>query len=515
MPIYGQGWSVPYGDPQDFLLDYIVTDNGSSADIDLQAASGYSLWWATICDGHIQEVFYLPELVIVTKSVVYDPARSDHAVSVYCLGSYDTTSDLDPFVTQTYFEEDKGAYADVQFAAVMAPTEADNDAGQFSAWSLTGLTRFATSRPGSRTTQAKLDIIMSTTGGVHTVSLQVAGVEVASGSRTGDGSITFTATSGSGLSGFVTLAYSADLASAAGAYVCGRWCAYYTVTVGALSTTVRDSGRGDVLNARLGPLAAGSAAVSIQGVSDTGIAGSTYTGSVTLPGRPAAPGALSVVVPGAWNGTDVSFAASATAGATYALFESDELDGPINHSAATATHIAGTGTITWTLPNLSGAAAGKRRIMIVALNGGVEDGVRRSLTIEYDASGNVVGPRPNVPGYQLALSPVSSGRTISARYVYDAAEESGVATTIKLYLVPEPYSSIGAGETPVALATKISGIARGALTGIAPANGWYKILVRAATALSVQSDNADIVGPVFVSDAVPAAPGGVAVTVTG
>ena len=516
--IYGQAWTVPYGDPADFLLDYQVLDNGSGGvDITASAATGYgNLWWLLIVDGTVQATVFLAEGATKRFSGVYDSARTTHAVSLYCLGEWTSPADVDPFMTQTYFTTDKGQFVQLDFDGVMVPTEADNDLDQFSAWALAGLARFSNCETAARLTQARLEIVLATVGGVHTLTLYMGTVAIASGSRSGNGTITLTALNGSGVTGSVSLAYSADLPAASVAYVCARWATSYTVTVGGVAATVYDPGRGTRFSAVVGPLAAGSQAYSVLGISDTGITGSAATGTITVPGRPEAPGELNVTFTGAWNNTVVSFAASATAGATYALYQSGALDGPINHDDIAATHAAGSGVIAWTIPNLAGAAAGTRRVMIVAVNGGVEDAARRVINIEYDASGNIVSLRPNAPGFALrATSPATGGLTVNVTYVYDAANQAGLATLVKLYVVKEPYSSIGAGETPVALAAAINGISRGVLSKAVAGAGWYKVLVRASTSAGTLSNNATLSPQIYLSDAVPAAPGNVAASVVG
>jgi len=64
--------------------------------------------------------------------------------------------------------------------------------------------------------------------------------------------------------------------------------------------------------------------------------------------------------------------------------------------------------VSLTLPALSNPGPGKRRVVVVAVLGGIEDSVRREVEIEYDAAGNVILPRPNAPGYTFASA---NGRT--------------------------------------------------------------------------------------------------------
>jgi len=508
MGMYGGPTSVPFGDIEELYLDYDVQDAGEGAYITLSHAAGYGgMWNAIISDKRTIDIIYIAEGETKVIFAPYDPKFEDHAVSAFPLGDWDSSGDIDVQIGQADFVADKGGSAQVDFNAVMQVAEAWNDLQQLSNWSLVGLSRFATSRPGAIKTQAKVDVAISDAAGTRTVVLSVGGVTVASGSRVGDGAITLEAQNNSALSGTVDIAYTADVLT--DCWITGRWCQSYTVAVGAVSMVVYDGGRGDRLTASLTGLVAGVNSVSIVATSDTGITGSTYSGSITIPGRPEPPGELAYVS-GDWDDTIVEAAASATPGATYALYDVEELDGPIKFSEVAAVYPADTGTIQFALPSLPGAAAGKRRLVISAVNLLVEDGLRRQLTIEYDAAGAVVLPRPNIPTFDYVRpNPVSSGRTIATEWLYDGNGANGVATKIVAFLVAEGGSvpaDGAAADGEVAIGTGINGIYRGSISLTAPANGNYRILIRAQTALGTQSANSNVLSePVPVSNASPAA----------
>lgn len=516
MGMYGGPTSVPFGDIEELYLDYLIRDAGEGAYITLSHPPGYGgMWSAIVCDKRTVEIIYIAEGETKTRFAPYDPNFDAHAVTAFPLGDWDSAGDIDVQISQADFVADKGGSAQVDFDAVMQVAEAWNDLQQLSNWSLTGLSRFATSRAGSIKTQAKVDVAISDAAGTRTVELSVGGTVVASGSRVGDGAIALAMQNDSGLSGSVDIAYTADVLS--DCWITGRWCQSYTVTVGAVSVVLYDDGRGDRLSASLTGLAAGINSVSIVATSDTGVSGSTYSGSITIPGRPLPPGELSYFS-GDWTNTVVQATASATPGATYALYDVEELDGPIKYSEVAAVYIAGTGTISFALPSLPGAAAGKRRLVISAVNGLVEDGLRRTLTIEYDAAGAVVLPRPNIPSFgYVRPNPVSSGRTIATEWLYDGNTADGVATLIVAFLVAEGGATPADGAAPdasMAIGTGVNGIYRGSISVTAPANGNYRILVRAQTALGTQSANSNVLSePVPVSNSAPPVPGNVEVTV--
>ncbi|HYG78673.1 MAG TPA: hypothetical protein VEK08_26975 [Planctomycetota bacterium] len=518
--------SVAPGEHEEFLLEFDVkkSDTGTGAVVWLQAASGYGdTWWAIVVDGAVVAIVYLEEGADAKPFEApygnVQTAPQDHAVSVAPLGDWDDDTDIDVSLQQEYFTEDKGKNVLVNFAAIMSVEEAYNDSGQLSNWSLTGLSRFATSRAvEGRSTQAKIDITLTNNAGVYTVKLLLNGIVLASGSRTGNGVVTLTAENNSGLSGSVTVTYTADITEDTGAYVLGRWAARYTVVVAGTSVTVNDSGRGDRLSVVVGPIAAGVQTVTVTPISDTGVTGSTFTDSITVPGRPEPPGVLSVVAGGAWNATDIQFVPSSTVGATYVLYDS-ELDQPIAVTKAAAVHAAGTypTPITWRIPNLAGAAAGYRRLIVVAVLGNVEDGLRRRLKIEYDSAGNVKLPRPNIPEFRWQLpEPFSGGRTANVEWSYNSAGQEGVATKVLLYLLAEGAAIPADGAAANAeqsIGTAVDGLYQGTLTFNAPANGHFRALVRAATAAGAQSLNNTALDPQLASNAVLPAPTDVAISV--
>src|SRR5207249_1722372 len=119
------------------------------------------------------------------------------------------------------------------------------------------------------------------------------------------------------------------------------------------------------------------------------------------------------------------------------LYDVEALNGPCKTSEPNQIKAAQVGTFNWALNSLPGAAAGKRRILVKAVNGTVEDGTHDTITIEYDAAGNVVLPRPNAPGFRFAAIPVTAGKTIKVAFTYDAAGQAIAPTSIVLYVIAE------------------------------------------------------------------------------
>ena len=499
------------GDPQDELLEFLITENELGADVLLQARAGYgNRFWALIADGMTQQIVYLAEGDDPRKfSVAYDPDRTKHAITVVPLGDWGDTAGVDVSFVQQQFTDDKGLYLQLDWDASIETVEAYGDTAQLSSWSLAGLARFATGTPhNGRKTQVQMGLSLTSAGATKTITLYAGQVPVASGSRSGSGSITLSELNSSGVSGSVTLTYSADIALSAGAYIVGRWAASYSIVAGTKSATILDTGLANRLSARLGPFAAGGPyAYSITPVSDTGISGSSATGTFLIPGRPNPPG-TPVYVSGhsgtAPNGTatSIQFTASNTVGATYRVYDS-ALDEPTDLDTPVATVAAGVGPFTVTLPVIDNGT-GKRRIIVVAVAGGIEDGQRKQVTLEY-VDGVYQAKRPNNPGYNF--NGISAGRTLSIAYVYDATDEVGICNRLRLDLEAEDGTVIEG--TAIAIQPKVNGTSMGLLTETAPADGWYSYRVRALTAENGISANTEFSEPEWFSDVVPSAPANV------
>lgn len=534
--IPGYPTTVAPGEHDEFLLGFDVKDDGTGLGAIVtceQCATGYGdTWWKLVCDERPCVIVYMKEgAALPPTSVPYDRRKSSHTVSMVPLGDWNNDLDIDCTIQQQYFESDKGQSLMVDFPTVVVEQisyeKVPDGSRQLTSWNLSGMNRWATIAPVNRQlTAGRFDISLVTSGAVRTLTLSFNGYVVAQGTRTvaaGNGSITLSAVNNSGISGTVTLTYTGDIASTLGAFLLLTWAHHYTVTNGTVSTTVYDNGRGNTLSAMLSGLAAGNSTITITPYSDTGQAGSPWTaGTANIPGPPGSPGVLSVVAGGAWNNTQIQFSASSTGSATYNLYDS-ALDQPTAISQVAATHVAGGGTITWTLPNLAGAAAGKRRIIVTAMNGGIEDGKRQHLTIEYDASGNVVLPRPNVPDFRYKQpTPVTGGRTLNIQFTYNTAGDKGPATKVQAFIIREDgktqagttqdYSSPDATVLFSSLKLR-RGLYRGSLTVTPASNGFFAVVLKAVTAGSVQSSNTTPTDFKRVSNVAPGNPASATLTV--
>lgn len=489
--------SSPPGEPEEFLLDFVPRENadGNGAILPLTPAVGYGgMFWVCGADRVVQQIVFLPDGMTVEVQVIYDPAVTGHH-SHFCepLGGWNTYDEIDVVAPTVEFEEQRGAYLVAQFTGSMEFT-GTLGSDQLTAWNLLGFSRFATSSPVTRRPQeAKADVTLTKAGSILTVVVSLGGVTLCSGSRTGDGTITLVEQNNSGVSGSVAAAWTVDITS--GVSVVKRWAARYVVTVGGSDTvTVYDGGNADILTARLGPLAAGSYTLSITPYSDTGVSGTAVTTPALVPGAPEAPGPLTNFT-GDYSNTVVRFLASVTPGATYALYQSEEIGGPVNVTAAVATHVAGSGVISWQLPAWF-ASAGARRIMIVAVNGGIEDGTRRKLAIVYGAGGTRVVEAPNALALKFKDGPdmVTAGLALHLDYVYSAAGERAVPTLVRVVL--ENINTGAQATTDFAIAGLSNGVRRGSVVVTAGVEGWFR-----AKAYALQYDGPSVPSPIDIIQA--------------
>lgn len=560
----GLATTAPAGAHEDQLQTVALVDSGDgiSALLTVTPATGYgNQYFVVVCDG-IPEVRYISEGATARFSVVYDTSYSEHVVSVIPNGDWPDLDDIDYALVQQEYMEDKGKNVLIRWDPVIEVADTDGDNAQFASWSLSGLVRGYTGRAISPT-ELELDVILSTVAGVHTVQLAVGEQVLAQGSITGDGTVTLSEVDASGLSATVALTYSGDLALGT-AMLRVRYAASYQVHCATSLSfprtpelVVYDSGVETKLSGVIKALPAGTYNYVVRAVSNTGVSGTNATaGTIIVPGRPDPVDSV-VYSSGGYSDTVIEWVGSTTSGATYRIYDSGAVNTPIDYNTPTHTvsspsaraaltvYSAGDfvlpttlngyryecttggttatpaptwpttvgatvtdGTVVWTCRRFRqqisaiAAAAGVRRVAVVAVASGREDGYRVQVAIEYDAAGAVILPRPNTPDF-IFIS--AAGLTASVNYSYTSANEAGTATHVKLRLKAED-GTITAFDA-IALGAA-SAVRTGTLTGAAPAAGLYRYRVNALAGL-VESDNTEWLDPVWLSDSVPAAPANV------
>ena len=149
-----------------------------------------------------------------------------------------------------------------------------------------------------------------------------------------------------------------------------------------------------------------------------------------------------------------------------------------------------------------GAVTGKIRVVVRAVNGGIEEQNQRTLVISL-VSGLYVSPEPNTP---RIASFTRVGRKIAVTAEYDWEDSEGFPALLQLFVWVDGTSA----DYTTPQATKALVVARNgkSLTSIdytVGADGFYWVGVRVATLSGIQDSNTDK-GQIYLSIAVPASP---------
>lgn len=512
--LWGMPWSGLWGSPDHMIEILEAVSLGTSIRVRFKPLSGYGQYFRLVIDGRpIGPPFYAPDSAVMEWTGYADYSQTLHHVSVVPMGN-NSSPEVDVSGQQDLWES--GRSNRIKVTIVPAPEVFSLlDSAQLTSWSLTGVDRFSNCRPHLRRPQwGVLDVTLTDAAGTRTVTVKVNGTTVASGSRVGDGSITLAEANDSGISGSVTVTYTGDVTS--GAYVVVRFPAsypiHYRTTIfggGDFPRTaegeVFDYGRGGTsYTFRSGNLAGGTYYVVNHQKDDAGnestntdAGGATVT-VATIPGAPGMPAYVS----GDQSNTRISWTASATAGATYNIYDSlttgvvDVLN--VSHSEAA-------GTTAKTLNTLADATfTGTRYILVRAVSGGVEEQNVKLLKLEY-LLGAVVLPRPNAPG--VAGRATVSGRTLTLPVSIRTNEQAVAAATVEMYLFAVGASpNYAAASSSTAVPSGTSGTTNVSVSATAAGDGNYMVAVRTVSAAAQQSSNTETYGPFKLSTAVPTAP---------
>jgi hypothetical protein len=531
----------------------------------LQAKTNWgNKYWTLLADATLLKPFLVPDTAPVSIPVEFDPTYHVHSIYAIPLGlwSYIDSSFLLDHV-RDIFEASCGTALDVQWDASIAYHD-KGCSSQFSNWSLTGVRRFTTGYSVSGwATRLRMDVILSTAGGVHTVKLYSKSLLLASGSRTGDGSVTLTPTTVGGVSGTVTLTYTADLAAAAAAWVEASWASKYLIYESTtLLKTVPDAGLANTQLARLDTLGSGVHNIRLKVITDTGVTSGYGTATAaTIPFRPPSP-SKPAYLDGDWTNTRIIFSSAVLgwvtltakalrqwvipstgpagyayectqagttgvleptwpttvgntvtdggvvwtcrAEVTYLIYDS-VLDQPTNFVAASKTAVAATGTVTVALDSLTAAAAGVRRLQIRSTCGSIQDPECLTLEIEYAASGSVVLPKPDAP--MCWISSVV-GRAVTLSYFYDGSADQVTPVTIQLWALLDGASINWSVPDATAAIGALSTFrtTTGTLSFTVLQDGYYQFAIRIADAGGNQSPNTTLTEAQWVGTATPTVP---------
>jgi len=492
---FGSLWGAGFGSPDNHVLFFepSIGTNGNLS-IRAQAAAGFgNAFFGVYANTKRVGVLYLPEGEIVRGNFHAPVVSASLAIlrhgtlSDYLMDrparSYEAATSKRATLTWSWSPEILGT----------------PDITWLTSWSLAGVLPSMLTL-GQPITRGQLTATVTIDGAAVTVSVSNGGDPLASGTGTASSTITLTGT----LSGAVTVGPSPVVASAPLLFrfpskmeVLRGLTDPPTIVVATILFDNLDMNRWTELT----DLAAGTYHYRLRTVSDTGEQGASGA-SVTavIPGPPGAPTGLHYHSGNA-AATVIHWTASPTVGATYRLYVQPIAADFMDMNIYT---VVAAGSTSATLTAIVGYP-GSVRILLRAVNGGVEEANLSFLNLEYDASGNYVPPRPNNPTFGNLV--VLSGLTISLQGAYTPYGEKGTPTKLQLFsrsltgsydftATPDAEGTLDAGTN-----VRLASISKTYLTA-----GWLYLTLKAATAAGVQSESYATEHLVYISDATVAAP---------
>lgn len=388
-------------------------------------------------------------------------------------------------------------YAPTTFSMAAKTISASGQDGDTSitALSLTGLKRFSSVKNYGHAYRGRLYYTLTQSGGTTTLKLYAADSStyddalnlVASGTYVGSSGTMTLAGSGrfADISGSATFAYTSDKADTFEV----MWPEQYQIHYSTSSltfprtpeATVSMEGT-DSFYYKTSSLSAGTyyAAVVpvILGVPQS--ASVTVTSGLVLDALPIAPTITSVT--GSAAALTVNWTNGET-GDTYKVYAS-KINEPVNYGS-----FATPAVITTALNATSQALAavtgypGKVRVCVQAVRSGVELKSGVEYEVELDASGVIVGARPN-PGIVGGSS--SAGLDLTVFAYQETENQVAAATDVDLFCEPvgTPFSTVRATAT----LSSADVYKYATLTYTVPASGWYHLTIKPKTAGGVYAD---------------------------
>lgn len=446
---------------------------------------------------------FADENVISELTAPYPAGGTDHITTITPIGDWQLPIDIEPqFIAYTQQRPNR-YHLDISAVPVFQSFKADGTpVTQLSNWNITGIRRWLNCKPHPHNkTWATLSLDMVTIGSVHTIVLSINGFEIAVGDITGNGTCTLNEKNSSGVSGFVDLTYTGAITS--GLFVVDYPVSYKVYAKlgspliagefisGNLKATIIDNKRDNVFTYRSPIVAAGTWYIVAHQVNENGTE-STGTTNVSI---------LTKLVPdsvtnlqytgGGYAAAIVSWTASTTALSTYNIFDSGDT-GFLDIDSATSTHIAGTGTLTQTLPAISGSFLGKRYVVVRSVLAGVDDGTVKILTIDY-SSGSATGepPPPLLQAGRVSIV----GRTLSVSCSVDSTRSLTVPVNLQMFLYPAGTSpNYAIPTTTLALGNKIGASWFKTISATAVSDGDFEAVIRTIAASGAQSLNTNEIG---------------------
>lgn len=457
-------------------IEYVRTSmSGGAVSIIIKAAEGYGdAYFGVYVNTNLIESIYVNEGE-ESDSILIGSIGSNYSVVILHHGNSDSIN-LEDIVT-LYFEPEAQT-VNVNWSwdyDIMGGIDNDGDDIDFlSNWSLSGLS-YSDLYRDSIDTRGYLMLSVAIDGSDVTVSLSNNTGVISSGTGTDSSTITLTGD----LTGSVDVATAEELSGKLYVRYPKELYIYRSETsppdtrVGLVSFNNQDStnwAESDVLDA-------GTYYYAYRVLSDTNDLSSLSTPEmVVMTGLPKAPANLSYQSGNASN-TVLFFSGSETVGASYNLYLRQE--GCFDFDSPGATAAAGAMTIN--MPAITGYPC-KVMAVLRAEFSGVEEKNYNVLNLEYDASGNIVYPRPNTP--TITSITVSNGLTVNVSGKYDSTGEEASPTKLQLFTRdPDNAYDFNDPDAEGALSANNTASMEYELT-----NGWYYITIKSANE-NIQSED--------------------------
>jgi len=510
----GMRTSSAPGDTKDMVLDTvgIISTAGAFVIIVFNLKPTYGdRYWITYIDGVKVTHDHVPEDILEGTQIAPIPEIfTDTCIVVEDAGDW-ANADYDPNFQAIEFEEESAEQISMRWDA--SPQFAVSEpagTGQLTSFSLTGVKRFTNVAIDNRhPSQGTYELELLNVGGVRTVNLYADLVKVATGFRTGDGTINLTELRRSGIAGSVAVVYTADIVKG-DAELKVRFPGSYQIhfSTSALSfprtpeDTIDDDGQGNRFTFTTDTaLAAGTYNVAIVAVSDTGVPETVPLAATSevITEKPGFPVSLTYL-DGPSTATRIRFDAP-DATSTYNIYVSPAVGTPVDLETVFQTEAAGAGEHIVTLASLGAALTGDIRILVRTVSsGGVEEKAGQQIKVTYATAVRVI-PGPNSPGIETFTT---DGREVTVIASYNNQDEPNLAAEIDLFVVAETAAFVyTVPQATVTLPSSVSGRTSVSVSFTVAGDGFFKVAIRAKTVGGVQDANTDFI-TVFLSSAVPA-----------
>lgn len=496
---YGMGWGCPWGDPEVWVIVIATSDFRTGASITF--LSLFTQYYQLVIDGKISGApIYVTAGTTAILKGNYSFPKAPHLISVVGVGQWSTPGAFDVTAAQNAYVAARANR--IHLDIIDTPEQFSyGDNGQFSNWQINGVTRFSNCRTVlNRATWGELDFSIVSVGGIHIVTLSLGSSVVARGTISGNGIVTLVEVNSSGISGVVTLAYTADCSGEFETAFSPQFNLYYqkdtpVVTFTAPTAIVYGASFDSPI------LTAGTWYVVVRRINDDGLeSANTDSHTIQMGYTPAEPG-VPFYVSGGAAATTIQYLASTDVTSTYNIYDSD-VSGVLP-SIATQTAVAGSGTLSKVLNALSNMTfTGTRYVVVRAVLAGTESGNSVSLAIQY-ITGVVQTVAPNPPQVKGITT---TGKTLAVDFVIDTLNSDAVPTKIQLFVSSSSIMDYTTELAHLNLGTISTRFAVGTIPGIVPTNGLYYFAIRTASVTGKQSTNTDVYGPIKLSSVIPNAP---------